>query len=294
MKIISWNLQAGGSAGNKDIARLLKLFEDHGADAVFVQEPTEALKAWGKSQGTEPKQPRGVNSAWKAWTFDGGTQGTIVVLTSGSTTLAGQLRNLGPFNLGQGTNRITQENPLVAGTLNKADNDEMVTFATCHAPYDRSIAGQYCNRAMTAIENTTIDNKKIDVWMGDLNTYGITMPLGSAAANVNYFVALASPTSDRGTGSPLDKAIINAKYYSNGAIRYSCGRIIPEESINQPDDNAPHGGVEDQPEKSWERRTDVPSDHLPIYLVINDDVVQGPTKKRRSERIAAQAAAANA
>ena len=122
MKFISWNLQKA-TPGRTSPSALLPIFDKHQADVVLIQEPSKTLIEWGNGLGKDEKTPRGCHQPWKAWTYDGGEQGTIVVLTRGDVSVSGLQPkkngagnppvSLNPKNksaVGQGTKKIEKEN----------------------------------------------------------------------------------------------------------------------------------------------------------------------------------------
>jgi uncharacterized membrane protein YgcG len=250
---------------------LIKIFEGHQADVVFIQEPTHSLIEAGKSNDHKvPVSKRSCNKEWKAWTHPGGAQGTIVILTSDNATVTGTLEGVEP-SPGQGSP------PLVCGTVKK--DKEMVKFATCHTPY-----GENDGRAITYNQKAMdkVNAKNIQLWMGDLNTYGNTLPDGGTRSRPtnnadNYRLALAAPTSK--AGHPLDKIIVDGSLPIE-----SCGRIVPGDA-NKPRTPSPSGDrFVDETERNWKSANDVPSDHLPTYAIAGSARAEDPTKGSQSTK----------
>jgi hypothetical protein len=282
MKFISWNLQGHTNTDKryKYLETLLKIFEDHEADVVFIQEPTGSLKDEGNRDDHIVRfnaRTSRLKKFWRAWTYPGASpQGTIVILTCGSAYVSegkGVLLN-GQF---QGSPQgASRPNPLVCGMVKAGPEAgaKCVTFATCHAPFDGGIdaASNYSIAAMKAIHDdnrTLIGGQKIQLWMGDLNTLGDNVPGGSSSNELGrtYRSLPVGPTTlgqgnasgERSASNARDKIIVR----KDRVTTYCCGRIIPKTKVDPRDKTST-----DEKEETWDNPNvgEVPSDHLPIYI----------------------------
>ena len=245
MVILSWNTQ---KSRNIPIETVLSNCERWEASVVVIQEPTGAILNFGSKR--RATQPRGCNFIWRGYLQQGGSQGSIVILAREGVTIA----NINAFDtgLGQGTRRITRTNPLVF--FDAMEDGERVSIATCHAPYDQSIASQYSRNALEETEK-----RDTNVLIGDMNTYGTRLASTSRRRPSRYHAPSLGATSNRGKGSPLDKAIVSDSLSGS----YLAGRVLPNETrgIKRPRESS--DAVKDIIDSEWDS---CPSDHLPIFI----------------------------
>lgn len=248
MRIVSWNIQKG----HKSTSEIAGLLEGWGADVGIFQEPTAGLLAASNAITSS-------RSSTTTWTANArraaqGAQGHIVVLTAGNA-------RAGAFS-SHDVPGATQPNPLVVFTLTLGG--ESLRVATCHAPYGDGSSGeasQYVANAKLLLDSLATNGTPVDLWIGDVNTYGHVMP---RVGNATYDLKLASPTGGKGDGGALDK--IFARVGCQALANMSCGRIKPAYTVANPHQRAPNTGVADVTEATWTDASKIPSDHLPVYL----------------------------
>lgn len=282
LRIVSWNMQKQGVEAGMNAGKLFRMLDDVGANVFIAQEPPRYLSGM-----TAPRSGRGASSGWTAVPVQGGTQGTIVVATKNGEASCTQPGRLSSPQLGQGTRRIVEDNPIVHFSVH--GQSSAVSLATFHAPYDSSIRQQYVKKAMDIAYEA-----KVDAVMGDFNTYGIDNPHRLRGGG-GFELKLASPTSGvgknaKGGSSPLDKIVAGPRF-----ARARCGRVVPKRGAARPARGAPGGpSVQDITMAAWPDSRSVPSDHLPIYMDVGpgggvkraaraDPKGQRPAKRPRTE-----------
>lgn len=251
MVIVSWNMAKSSSV---PLERVLKKCEEWEASVLLIQEPTGSLLHFGSRRGKTLK-PRGCEFEWHGWLQNGGSQGSIVIVWRDGVSIS----NVAPVDLGvgQGTRRITATNPLV--TFEAMEGAERMKIATCHAPFDISARAQYSRNALNA-------GKKhgADCIIGDMNTYGTSVPSGTRSRGSGYQAPVLGATSNRGRGSPLDKVFVADKL----SDAYLAGRVIPggdSQGVKRTRETSDR--VIDITDFEWEA---CPSDHLPIFVAFHD------------------------
>jgi len=266
MVVVSWNMAKSKSI---PIEQVLKHCERWGASLLLIQEPTGSLLHFGSSR--KESQARGCESSWRGHLYKGGSQGSIVIVSRKGVTVS-HLEGI-DLGVGQGTRRITATNPLVL--FDAQEGDERLKIGTCHAPYDSGARSQYARNAVAQGSA-----KRAHCVIGDMNTYGTGTPgRTSTRGGSGYQTPSLGATSNKGAGSPLDKAYVADSIGTS----FQAGRIVPGPSSSNV--KASPGGcdqVADIVDPDWK---ECQSDHLPIYMAFYDQVdrVQDFSKKRDRE-----------
>ncbi|KZM40418.1 hypothetical protein OA92_07290 [Marinomonas sp. SBI22] len=148
-----------------------------------------------------------------------------------------------------------------------------IRFATSHAPYKKNdgTGADWCNDA-----SKTVKEQKVNVWLGDFNTNGNTVP---APLNKQYACLLGglltSLNESKELVSPFDKICVSKNLFIKLEANDRAGRVLPK---------IPKGyypmkvNTLEGPEKGPWSSEDIqfkdidniefPSDHLPIYITI--------------------------
>ena len=248
LRILSWNMGKASSEKGLTAKKLVKMLKGLKANVLIAQEPPLFVQDFAtRKQSTE--------SEWHGQMLGTG-QGTIVVIYRNGEVTCSQLKALDPVGVGQGTNCISEENPIVCFTISGLQKTT-VKVATFHSPYDASARSVFAKRAC---EQAKKDGA--DIVIGDFNTYGISCPIRG-----DYSMFLALPTSgmsskfgtDTGS-SPLDKIVAK-----DTLLNCRRGRVIPKKGADKPQTN-PSRSVVDLTMSEWGDKFAVPSDHLPIYI----------------------------
>jgi hypothetical protein len=144
---------------------------------------------------------------------------------------------------------------------------ERIVVATCHAPYGSGVASEasaYCGKVRTILNAMIRNGVRIDVWMGDLNTYGDAEADSASVGRRRKSTISGSGPFQRcplgGTSgfkggenhSPLDQI-----HCRTGFPIGQFGRILPV-------GEKPDLGDEFYPE--WTKHSLILSDHIPIYF----------------------------
>jgi hypothetical protein len=251
VRIICWNVRGRGPID----LNLSGVLDSWNADIAIFLEPPQWMRDGGDKMSLLFRQDRHqtpIASNWRLKGYDGGhTQGYVcVAYKKGNAKVTMQ---------GVQVEGSSQDNRLVLITATVGTETRHI--ATCHVPFAQNSgeAIQYVNTAMKMIKRgfASVGVPRVDIWLGDFNTYGTTAPLN---AQPEYRLELAKPTSNFGSTNtnhfPLDKIMVHVS-----VTVAACGRIVPATvpEIHQ-------GNIADVTEASWTSNSKVPSDHLPIYL----------------------------
>ncbi len=266
MRIVCWNVQGTGPPQENTVGRyprpgLLDYLKKWSVDVAIILEPPSWMRGKGEDRSKLTERTAEAHGPVEtSWRLKGSQQGhsqghVFVVYKKGNVkvAIAGAVQVPG----------ATQDNRVV---FIKAEKDgEKRIIATCHTPYANNSgeAAQYNINVMNQVLRKNqldigIGAGSVDLWMGDLNTYGTTAPNGSSPY---YSIALAEKTSGFGSNSgsqhhPLDKILVRV-----GLDLSARGRIVPSGLAAPVSENA-----KDIVEPDWKSGADVPSNHLPIYV----------------------------
>lgn len=245
VKVLCWNIQS------KDPTTIMKFIKSTGViwDAVFLLEPGKFVKY---KDNNPPVEKRYVCDYHKG--VSGDSQSDLAILRLDQDNIVGDVTGTAvTVSVGEGRTLWTVD---VGG----------FRFATSHAPFvnNDGSAASWLNKA-----GETIINNKINIWLGDFNTSGDSVP---TSIRRKYFCVLGglktSLNENKQLVSPYDKICISENLFNCLEEADAAGRVLPK---------APKGyyPLEIHKTKEWSSRDInfegmdhalVPSDHLPIYV----------------------------
>lgn len=246
MRIICWNMQKLQLEDHGMSRTIAGLIDQWNADVLIMLEPPSGL--CGDADRTIQSGRGGM--VWTVKTFaqragDNHAQreGRMAVASHPGVAVE-SLAALNPYDHPNYARQLR--------ILGLTKGDERVRVATCHAPFDEGGVAivEYVRRCVPALRDWMHNHAPIDVWLGDLNTAGVHSPDAET-----WLVKCARPTTNKGRGAPRDKVLVRS-----GALTTAVsGRIVSQLGATGVGDG-------DVPTSAWHTATDVPSDHVPIYI----------------------------
>ncbi len=251
MRIVCWNMQGIGYGALRNATKVLKDFETRfEADVMIVLEaPTSLYSSKASARNANSYIFETVPAARPEFRND-------MIVVGSKYPINVDVRDTG-----------SEANYIVVDVATPGKSVRIVTF---HAPYknNQGDAPVFRDTVFAEIGKMPV---KPDIVLGDINTYADSN--SRSAAKNGYDLSLASPTSDHGMGSPLDKI-----WVKSGTVG-RCGRILQTDPGHQygamnPKDRL--GGAVDL-QFDWDL-IDKP-DHIPIYIDLGGP--GAPAKKAR-------------